>query len=36
MGLRWKIARALATVALIATSAVGVIGYRTTSSRLLD
>jgi two-component system, OmpR family, sensor histidine kinase MprB len=36
MGLRWKIALALATVALIATSAVGLIGYRTTSSRLVD
>lgn len=36
MGLRWKIALALATVALIVTSAVGLIGYRTTSSRLVD
>ena len=36
MGLRWKIALALATVALIATSAVGLIGYRTTSARLVD
>jgi two-component system sensor histidine kinase MprB len=36
MGLRWKIALSLATVALIATSAVGLISYRTTSSRLLD
>lgn len=36
MGLRWKIALALATVALIATSAVGLISYRTTSSRLVD
>ena len=29
MGLRWKIALSLATVALIATSAVGLISYRT-------
>jgi two-component system sensor histidine kinase MprB len=36
MGLRWKIALALATVALIATSAVGLISYRTTSVRLVD
>jgi two-component system, OmpR family, sensor histidine kinase MprB len=36
MGLRWKIALSLATVALIATAAVGLIGYRTTSVRLLD
>jgi two-component system sensor histidine kinase MprB len=36
MGLRWKIALSLATVALIATSAVGFISYRTTSTRLLD
>jgi two-component system, OmpR family, sensor histidine kinase MprB len=36
MGLRWKIALSLATVALIATAAVGLIGYRTTSARLLD
>jgi len=36
MGLRWKIALSLATVALIATSAVGLISYRTTSARLLD
>ena len=36
MGLRWKIALALATLALIATSAVGLIGYRTTSARLVD
>lgn len=36
MGLRWKIALSLATVALIATAAVGIIGYRTTSARLLD
>ena len=34
MGLRWKIALSLATVALIATSAVGLISYRTTSARL--
>lgn len=36
MGLRWKIALALATVALIATSAVGLISYRTTSQRLVN
>lgn len=36
MGLRWKIALSLATVALIATSAVGLISYRTTSVRLVD
>ncbi len=36
MGLRWKIALSLATVALIATAAVGILGYRTTSARLLD
>jgi two-component system sensor histidine kinase MprB len=36
MGLRWKIALSLATVALIATAAVGLISYRTTSARLLD
>jgi two-component system sensor histidine kinase MprB len=36
MGLRWKIALSLATVALIATAAVGIISYRTTSARLLD
>lgn len=35
MGLRWKIALSLATVALIATAAVGLISYRTTSVRLL-
>jgi two-component system sensor histidine kinase MprB len=36
MGLRWKIALSLATVAMIATFAVGLIGYRSTSARLLD
>lgn len=36
MGLRWKIALSLAAVALIATFAVGLIGYRSTSARLLD
>jgi len=36
MGLRWKIALSLATVAMIATAAVGFIGYRTTSARLLN
>ncbi len=36
MGLRWKIALSLAMVALFATFAVGLIGYRSTSARLLD
>ena len=36
MSLRWKIALALATVALVATTAVGVFGYRATSGRLVD
>jgi two-component system sensor histidine kinase MprB len=36
MGLRWKIALSLATVALIATSAVGLISYRSTSTRLVS
>jgi len=36
MGLRWKIALSLAMVALIATFAVGLIGYRSTSARLVD
>ena len=36
MGLRWKIALSLALVALIATFAVGLIGYRSTSARLVD
>ena len=36
MGLRWKIALSLALVAMIATFTVGLIGYRTTSARLLD
>lgn len=36
MGLRWKIALSLALVALVATLAVGLAGYRSTSARLLD
>jgi two-component system sensor histidine kinase MprB len=36
VSLRWKIALALATVALVATTAVGVFGYRATSGRLVD
>jgi two-component system, OmpR family, sensor histidine kinase MprB len=36
MGLRWKIALSLAAVALVATTAVGAISYRTTSVRLVD
>lgn len=36
MGLRWKIALSLAVIALTATTAVGLIGYRTTSMRLYD
>lgn len=36
MSLRWKVALALAAVALVATTAVGVIGYRSTSARLVD
>ena len=36
MGLRWKIALSLALVALIATFTVGLIGYRSTSARLVD
>jgi two-component system, OmpR family, sensor histidine kinase MprB len=36
MNLRWKIALALAAVSFIATSAVGVISYRSTSERLVD
>ena len=36
MGLRWKVALALAALALIATTAVGVIGYRSTEARLVD
>ena len=36
MGLRWKVALALAAVALVATSAVGLIGYRSTEARLID
>ncbi|NND74583.1 MAG: HAMP domain-containing histidine kinase [Ilumatobacter sp.] len=34
--IRWKIALAMAIVALVATSSVGVIGYRSTSIRLVD
>lgn len=36
MGLRWKIALALAAIALTATAAVGIISYRSTSARLVD
>ncbi|MET0662612.1 MAG: HAMP domain-containing sensor histidine kinase [Ilumatobacteraceae bacterium] len=36
MNLRWKIALASASVALVATTAVGVISYRSTSARLVD
>lgn len=36
MGLRWKIALSLALIAMIATFTVGLIGYRTTSARLVD
>ncbi len=36
MNLRWKIALALAAVSFIATAAVGVISYRSTSERLVD
>ncbi|MEM9517532.1 MAG: HAMP domain-containing sensor histidine kinase [Actinomycetota bacterium] len=36
MGLRWKIALALAAISLVATTAVGVIGYRSTSTRLVE
>jgi two-component system, OmpR family, sensor histidine kinase MprB len=36
VSLRWKVAMALAGVALVATTAVGLIGYRSTSQRLLD
>jgi two-component system sensor histidine kinase MprB len=36
MSLRWKIALSLATVALIATAAVGFISYQTTSARLVN
>jgi len=34
MGLRWRIALALAFVAFVATAAVGLVGYRSTSTRL--
>jgi two-component system sensor histidine kinase MprB len=36
MSLRWKIALALAGVALVATTAVGIVSYRTTAGRLID
>lgn len=36
MSLRWKIASAMAAIAMLATVAVGVIGYRSTESRLFD
>lgn len=36
MSLRWKIALSLAVIALTATTAVGVISYRSTSVRLVD
>lgn len=36
MGLRWKIALALAAVSFVATAAVGAISYRTTSASLLS
>ncbi len=36
MSLRWRIALALAFVAFVATAAVGIIGYRSTSSRLIS
>ena len=36
MGLRWKIALSLAVIALTATTAVGLISYRSTSARLVD
>lgn len=36
MNLRWKIALALAGIALVATALVGVVSYRSTADRLLD
>jgi two-component system, OmpR family, sensor histidine kinase MprB len=36
MGLRWKIALALAAVGLVATTLVGIVSYRTTSTRLVN
>ena len=36
MNLRWKIALALAAVSFVATTAVGIISYRSTSERLVD
>jgi len=36
MNLRWKIALALAAISLTATTAVGIISYRSTSERLVD
>lgn len=35
MSIRWKIALALAGVALVATTAVGIVSYRSTASRLI-
>ncbi len=36
MGLRWKIALSLAAISFVATAAVGLIGYRSTSTRLVE
>ena len=36
MSLRWKIALAVAAITLVATTAIGVAGYRSTRGRLLD
>lgn len=36
MSLRWRVALALALVAFLATAAVGIIGYRSTSARLIS
>lgn len=36
MGLRWKVALSLAAIALVATVAVGLVSYRTTSTRLIS
>jgi two-component system sensor histidine kinase MprB len=36
MSLRWKVALSLALVGMVATVSVGLLGYRSTSSRLLD
>jgi hypothetical protein len=35
MSLRWKIAFSLAAIALVATTSVGVVSYRSTAERLL-